>query len=505
MLEQTQQTKLTDFLERNKDTVYGKQFGYDNIKSIEEFQDRVPIVDYDALAPYIDRMAAGEENVLCNEPVRIFERSGGSTSANKLIPYTQTLLDEFSAATNAWLYDLYSKGNLLGTQSYWSVSPASQERTTTPGGTPIGFEDDTEYFSPVIRWALNQMLAVPGDVSRMHDVEEWRRETAIGLLTSTNLGFISVWSPTFLTILMDYISGNLNELLTYLPKKRSKYIKAQVQRSGRLIGELIWPNLQLISCWTDGYARQYIPQLRLWFPTVHIQSKGLLATEGVVSVPLYDRNNRDFRNLGDGSILAANSHFFEFLDMNNPAARPVLAHQLKNGGSYSPIMTTGNGFARYHLKDVVHCIGHHNELPIIRFSGKLDRTSDVCGEKLSASHVTNIVERLTPKLSRPLDFVLLAPSKGSPPHYEIYLESEAHDEELNRFTSSFEDELLGGYHYKYCRDLGQLGPLKMRRVSHGWRQYQDTLVNAGQKAGDIKPTYLDSKMIWAQIYQTAHQ
>jgi hypothetical protein len=202
MLEQTQQTKLTDFLERNKDTVYGKQFGYDNIKSIEEFQDRVPIVDYDALAPYIDRMAAGEENVLCNEPVRIFERSGGSTSANKLIPYTQTLLDEFSAATNAWLYDLYSKGNLLGTQSYWSVSPASQERTTTPGGTPIGFEDDTEYFSPVIRWALNQMLAVPGDVSRMHDVEEWRRETAIGLLTSTNLGFISVWSPTFLTILI---------------------------------------------------------------------------------------------------------------------------------------------------------------------------------------------------------------------------------------------------------------------------------------------------------------
>ena len=279
-LELTQFEKLTHFLGQNANTAYGRKYGYDQIHDVRSFQDRVPIVDYDDLEPYVLRAARGEQRVLSADPIKMFECSSGSSSATKLIPYTEGLLGEFSAATNAWLYNIFSQNlNLMGTQSYWSVSPSSRERGCTEGGIPVGFEDDTEYFSPIGRWALRKMMAVPGTVARIHDMDEWRRTTALHLLKSERLGFISIWSPTFLSLMMSYIETDFTSLAEDLPPTRTNAIRSSLDAHGAFVGEAIWPKLGLISCWTDGYAKTYVPGLKRWFPRTPIQSKGLLATE----------------------------------------------------------------------------------------------------------------------------------------------------------------------------------------------------------------------------------
>ena len=87
-----QRTLLLRRLADNARSAYGRAHGFATIGSVADFQRRVPVTRYDALAPYLARVAAGEAGVLSEEPVRLMERSGGSTaSATKLKSPTRSL------------------------------------------------------------------------------------------------------------------------------------------------------------------------------------------------------------------------------------------------------------------------------------------------------------------------------------------------------------------------------------------------------------------------------
>ncbi|MCM2279808.1 MAG: GH3 auxin-responsive promoter family protein [Oligoflexia bacterium] len=471
---------------------YGAEQGFGGLRSVEAFQKRVPIVDYDALEPWIGRVADGEEEVLTGAPVRMLERSGGSTATNKLIPYTDGLLAEFASATKPWLFDLFqSLPGLRGTRSYWALSPATRQAERTAGGLPVGFEQDTDYFDPVSRWALGKLMAVPSSVARIPDMGEWRRQTALALLAAGDLGLISVWNPSFLTLLMQAIAKEFDKLLSELPVARARELRSAVDARG-FSGETLWPRLQLVSCWTDGIARDFLPGVRRWFPGTPIQGKGLLATEGVVSFPLWGR---------EGSVLAVGGHFLEFIDLDQPARHPLLSHELALGGSYSPVLTTSGGLYRYHLKDIVECVGYYQRTPMVKFVEKLDAVGDLCGEKLHARQVDRGLEIACGTTGLRYEFALLAPVWGEPPHYRLYVETDAPVEKIERTARVLEDYLASGHHYSYCRKLGQLGPLSFRRVSDGLTIYQRTLVKEGLRAGEIKPSHLSRFAVWDEAFQ----
>ena len=65
-----------------------------------------------------------------------------------------------------------------------------------------------------------------------------------------------------------------------------------------------------------------------------------------------------------------------------------------------------------------------------------------------------------------------------------------------------EAHLKTGHHYAYARRLGQLGPLRPVRVRDGRATYTAALVEQGQRAGDIKPTRLDTRTFWAERFST---
>ena len=504
-----QDGKLKHLLAANSQCDYGKRFRFDTIQSVKQYQQRIPIVDYQDITPWINRIENGEGNVLTGSPVIMLEPSGGSTATNKYIPYTKELLSEFSAATDPWIHSVYSHYPLRGSRSYWSISLAKQGQRQTTAGVRIGFDDDTEYFDPLSRWALKKMMAVPSSVAFAADMESWRQQTCVHLLAARDLGLFSVWSPTYLTLLMEHIARHFKQLLFELSITRRAEILQAVNQQGMITGEALWPNLKIISTWTDSIAAQFLPPLQKWFPHTPIQGKGLLATEGVVSSPiacpkpLAAAEQHNTAKYGE-SALAVNSHFLEFIDLAAPTTTPLLAHELKMGAQYSPLLSTAGGLYRYHLKDVITCTGLHFNTPTIRFDGKLDRVSDVCGEKIHSQQVEHALQKAYLEIPSQVHFAMLSPDlKIAPPQYYLYIEADLSAIQEQVVTEHVENYLLTGHHYRTCRNLGQLGPVKLQRVKDGWSTYQKTLVDGGQRAGDIKPTYLDTRYNWREVFAAA--
>jgi hypothetical protein len=351
------------------------------------------------------------------------------------------------------MFDLFThRPALLAGAQYWSISPSARPAEVTPGGLRVGIADDTEYLGPVARLALGRVLAVPASVARAPDLDCCRRQTLEHLMRCRNLRFVSVWNPSFLTLLVDGLPAGTR------PRDW-------------------WPGLRLISCWTSAASARFLPELRDRFPGVEIQGKGLLATEGVVSFPLVGR---------PAPAPALTSHFLEFID---ELGRIRLADELEPGRRYRVLITTGGGLARYDLGDQIEVVAPG----AIEFVGRGDAVSDLCGEKLSEGFVGRVLEEVSAEAGF-VGFALLAPEWSRPPHYLLFAETDA----VSLLAERVEQRLRNSVHYDYCRRLGQLGPLEGVRVYDGAARYLRGGIALGQRAGSIKSAWLRREPGWRQ-------
>ena len=467
--DEAQRRILLGILERNAETEYGRAHGFASIRTPEEYARAVPAVAYDDLEPHLARMRAGETDVLTSEALRAFEPTSGSSSAAvKTIPYTPSLLAEYREALGAWMHDLNKAvPGLVGRPAYWAISPGGPTGQRTDGGVPLGLSDDTEYLGAVSRLATGLSLAVPGEVSAIEDMDACRRTTADHLLACRDLAFISVWSPTFLTLLMDCIE----------------------ERRPGFRADQAWPKLAMISCWTDGAAARFLPALRERFPGVPIQGKGLLATEGIVSIPMVGL---------DAPPLAVTSHFLEFVAADDPQGAAWTVEQLEEGREYSPLLTTGGGLYRYRLGDRIRVEGFAGRTPLVRFMGRLDGGCDLCGDKLTPQRVEQALDEVRTKTGQDLRFALVAPELEPAPHYVLYAEPPPGDALDPALSEALDEQLRLTHHYDRCRQLGQLGPVVVAATTQGARRYEAACMDRGMKAGDIKPTLLHPATDWAR-------
>ena len=216
-IRETQVKILLEILKTNKNTEYLKTFetesqilNAENEKElIEKFQNKIPIVNYEDIKEFVEKEKSGESNVLLSDKIKLFELTSGSTSDVKYIPYTENFLKSYMNGVFAWIYNLYqnNKRLFLGS-SYWSVSPILKREAVTSGGIRVGIEDDTSYFDKVSAFFLNKLFTVPKEIKNIQNMEDFLLITAVFLLLSENLAMISVWSPSFLMILLDFIEKN---------------------------------------------------------------------------------------------------------------------------------------------------------------------------------------------------------------------------------------------------------------------------------------------------------
>lgn len=503
-VEEVQCQYLLRLVRWNAKTKYGIWNGFADISSVEQYQQAVPVTDYEEYSPYIEEIAQGETGVLTREPVLLFEPSSGTSSASKFIPYTRSLKAEFQRGIAPWVVCLFKrKPGLLRGSAYWSTSPPTTQKQYH-GRVLVGFDEDAEYLGFIGKRLHAQMTAVPQKVAYVADVDAFRHQTLVYLLAAEDLAMISVWSPTFLTLLLTQLIDNQDEILWLLGKigltaavKRAETVKSIMQHEqGDSLFEQIWPNLAVISCWTHGPSEMYAKEIRKHFPNVEIQGKGLVATEAFVSLPLLP--DRD-------PVLAVDSHFFEFRDTENGDIR--LAHELEEGKVYSVIVTTAGGLYRYRLGDLIKVTGFIGSAPTVRYVTKEGAVSDMFGEKLHPDHVRRSAADVFSTCSIEPLFFLIAPVKNPTDTmaYSLFIDTGSITmEQVESLRDTLEERLCENFHYAHCRKLGQLGDLRLflidRSIGAPEEIFVREMLRRGLKLGDIKPSVLDRETGWEQRF-----
>ncbi len=473
-------------LKRNEESLYGSKHSFKDIDTVASYQSQVPLIRYEDIASLIARIAEGEDNLLFSGSPVAFEVTGGSSSGGKLIPYTKESFTDFQRAVLPWLMQVSHYHGIGAKAAYWSISPALRVVEKTSGGIAIGVSD-TAYFGEEAGDGFAATLAVPQWVGELHDLDDWQRATLYWLLCSAELELISVWSPTFLLRLLEVlnerqeaISGLLREggIVDdhYLSSHKEAYERLQCYlQAGDT--RLLWPNLRLISCWEDAMSKPFAKRLRALFPYVAFQPKGLISTEGVVTVP----------DIEGYPLLSAESGFYEFVDAEE---KVHLADGLTEGESYEVVMTTNGGLYRYRSGDMVRYEGMRAGLAVLRFMGRNGITSDMVGEKLDEVFVQGA-------LAEAEGFAMLVPQRGEMPRYLLVSE----DITIKTRVRETEANLFKNPQYAYARKIGQLAPLEAVVMDNMMTRYIDYKSAMGSRIGDIKIPVLQTDEAWQCIVE----
>lgn len=430
-------SRLRDLLERHADTRFGRAHGFGSIRSPEDFREAVPPMNYEDHRSWIDRCADGERGVLACGEVLGFERTSGTSSRPKWIPLTAGLQEEFARGLASWFAGWRTRRpEVFAGRAYWALSPAGMAAEATPGGLPVGMTGDAAYFPDAVGARLADWLVIPnlsGDLSTLFE------ETAEALLATPDLGLVSVWSPTFLL-----------------------GIDAAVQRlrPGKTWSDL-WPRLALASCWADASSAPWIPHLQERLGAVAIEPKGLLATEGITSLP----------DATDGTPrLAAECHWHEFVDGEG---RFTGLRDLQAGRDYEVLLTTAGGLFRYRSGDRVRVTATHDAHPRLLFIGRGGAVSDLVGEKL---HEGQVLAAFLETGER--GFITADPRR---PGYDLWLEDGSRAAELVAV-------LRKNPYFDQALRTHQLPPPAVRRLPPGWPLKLAASLAAlrGARVGDVK-------------------
>ncbi|MCI5147532.1 MAG: Auxin-responsive GH3-related protein, partial [Candidatus Electrothrix sp. AR3] len=269
-LQEQQEDWLLGCLHRNRKTAYGRRFGFNDIHTPDVYRKRVPLAEYDDLVLWIERTAAGEEDVLFAGRAIAFERTGGSTGGSRLIPYSTASLADFQTAILPWLSEIIAGYNLEGS-AYWAVSPALRSPQQTEGGIPIGLSD-AAYLGDAAIPAFLQTLAVPQWVGTISNLHDWRLTTLYWLVRREDIELISVWSPTFFLSLLTGLEERAGELATIF-RRGSELAGYRLDRDQAALDRLeaylasheterLWPKLKVVSCWGDASSRPFCSALK---------------------------------------------------------------------------------------------------------------------------------------------------------------------------------------------------------------------------------------------------
>lgn len=387
-----------------------------------------------------------DKSDLTLEPVKFYEQTSGSTGSKKSIPYTKSMLNSFENMFLIWVHDLlfHSSINFRTGKIFISVSPQ------------IGAvnADDRKYLSPITSWLLSPFLVSNPNDHKAKTGDEFLFKIASDLIRSRDLEVISVWSPTYLLSLLEFIKNNQDTL---------KPISMDWKK--------LWPELKLISCWTHGQASKSADKLREYFPHVMIQPKGLLMTEAPVTVPI--------SAVTDGVALV-NETYLEFYRDDKIYA----LHEVQEGESYIVLTSQWNGFLRYNTQDEVKVTGFFHKTPTLQFLGRSGQYSDLAGEKLSETLIRDLLKDVKS------NFLFIPDNRGELPRYTILCE-ENHD---------WDKKLKTIYHFNLARELKQLKEPKVILLKDVADTYTRFCVSEGMILGDIKEKVLISNLKQAQKF-----
>ncbi|MFZ5952226.1 MAG: GH3 family domain-containing protein [Candidatus Rifleibacteriota bacterium] len=450
-----QQRVLQEILQKSQNSLFGRRHRFMSDDRIQDFQMKISPTEYEGYAEYIDLIAQGKTDILTSDRVKMFELTSGSTFATKMIPYTEGLQNSFNRALHPWLIDLYfNNPGLWGGPAYWVITPKAESGKTTSGGIKIGFAADSEYFGKYGKHLVELLMAVPASAATIKEISQWKFETIVCLLCCADLRLISLWNPTLIYSLLAEIQPSQRQIAETIAARAGKKRALEFLDAANALetsdyqsfSRQMWPQLALVSSWSEAEATNDARQLQHDFAQARFQTKGILATEAPVTIPITG---------APAPVLAARSAFFEFIEPQTGKIK--LAHQLEKGQTYSLLITTFGGLFRYRLHDLVKVAGWWNNLPCLSFAGKEAIIVDLCGEKLNARHLKQIFNSLIPGA----DAAFVAPERPEDRSFPFYCLFISRQNFFPELADRFNQALCENFHYRWCIENGQLQKLKV--------------------------------------------
>lgn len=500
---------LRSLLQTHQNTEFGQQYKLSDIKTIDQFRERIPIQSYSSYQPLIERMANGETNILVSDRLLYFNLTSGSTGRQKLVPVTKRSRRAISRAN--WTAMGFAidaarqKGIPLGKILFTSsAKPLGQTGAGIAYG-PVS-TSDLRLSSVLTR----QFFPYPWEALQISDSLARHYVCLLFALRNPDLRIIGATFPVLALQLASYLeqyadslihdleNGEIADWLTLEPSLRTRLThqwSAAPQRAaqlrqifraeGRLTPILAWPNLSFMSTARGGTSNFYLERFPEFFGDVPVFGGVYAASETTFGISWAFNT--------DSVIPAIATNFLEFIpedqwEVAQPQTR--LLSEVRVGDRYRIVMTNYSGFYRYDIGDIVKIDGFFEKTPLMIFQHRQGGVISSTTEKTTEFHVIQVMQTLQQQMNLLLEnFCVTLSHNMFPAHYWVNIEMAPGyvlDNPL-KFLLTF-DTLLKHIHPSYeAKRQDQIPPPRLRILESGsFAQVRNRLIQRGSAETHLK-------------------
>tara|TARA_R110002050_G_scaffold299812_1_gene466489 strand:- start:5871 stop:7373 length:1503 start_codon:yes stop_codon:yes gene_type:complete len=447
---ETQQQVFQDLISSATETQFGKDHDFISINSYLDFVKKVPIRDYEALKPYVERVVAGEENVLWQGKPLYFAKTSGTTSGSKYIPITKESMPyHIEAARNAILLYIHETGNVKfvdGKMIFLQGSPILK----TQNGIQLG--------------RLSGIVA--------HYIPKYLQKNR---LPSYETNCIEDWETKVNAIVEETLPENMT-IISGIPSWVQMYFEKLQLKTGKKVGD-IFKNFNLFIFGGVNYE------------PYRAKFENLIGRK-VDSIELYPASEGFFafqdKQHEKGMLLQLNSGiFYEFVKADeffNENPKRITIKDVELGVNYVMIISTNAGLWAYNIGDTVQFTSLKPYRVIV--SGRIKHFISAFGEHVIGKEVEYAMHEATQNTSvRVSEFTVapqINPEKGLPYH-EWFIEFENEPTDVSIFAKKIDESLQIQNSYYFDLIQGKvLQPLKITKIKkNGFQAYMKSIGKLG--------------------------
>jgi hypothetical protein len=499
---------LTDLLAAGAGTAFGTAHGFAGLRDLADYRRAVPIRDYRALQPWIDRAAAGEPNVLSADAPLVFFTSSGSTGAAKKIPITARFMRQvyfpfyYQALAAIVQHHPAAIASANGTLNLKHDVP-TRPATTASGrphvgasqvdfgavfGEPLSAEPGTKASWATLPLPVDDDAHSERTYLRLRQAVEHDVRCVIGVNPAMVAALphqLAAWWPR---IVRDLRDGTFGGRPGGTPNPaRAAELERLAESFGTLRPAHVWPRFELIYCWTTGLAKLYLPRVAAQFGAgVSVLPAPVAASEGPLGVPI-DRHPT-------AGAPAVESVLYEYLDADEdikPDSDTLGVSDLEAGRDYHVLVSHVGGLYRYALGDVLHVVDRRAGVPRVEYAGR-NQLSDLVGERLRESHIIRALDTVlrTGGITVANATCRAVTPDGRPPRYEFALAPDRPFDarEVDAVTAALDAALSAtAPGYRRARQGAALDPPVLHRTAPDafYREWQRT-VERGVRQTQVK-------------------
>lgn len=324
--EEIQRKVLARLLREAAQTAYGRDHGFGEIRSYEEFSRTVPVNTYEELKGFIDRMRHGERDVLWKGRVEWYAKSSGTTNdKSKFIPVSSAGLHDthYAGGTDAVALYLHSHPESRLFDGRALILGGSHQSNYNLPGSLVG--DLSAILIENINPVVNLFRVPKKRVALLSDFEEKRDLIAREALRKnvTNLSGVPSWMMGVITRVLEL--------------------------SGKQYLDEVWPNLEVF--FHGGIA--FTPYRELYH--------SLMRNPRMQYMETYNASEGFFglqSDLADPAMLLMLDYgvFYEFIpleEVGKEQPQVVPLWEVETNRNYAIVITTSCGLWRYQIGDTV--------------------------------------------------------------------------------------------------------------------------------------------------------